>query len=201
MAAAARPRTAHAGDILFSEAEPLANYASLSSGVVKLIRTLPDGRQQIVGLQFAPCLIGNFGQLTANVTVEAVGDISYCRIPCAALDERRADNPKLEAHLMSQLLGELEAAREAMLALGRKTARERVAGFILQMRAVRPQSDVVHLALTRTELADYLGLTLETVSRQFSALQRDGVITSTRQREIRIRDLARLEAVLGEGRI
>lgn len=200
MAAAARPRTARAGEALFNEAEPMANYASLSSGAVKLIRTLPDGRQQIVGLQFAPCLIGNFSETTASVTVEAVGDISYCRIPRAALDERRAENPQLEAHLMAELLGELDAARDSMLALGRKTARERVVGFILQMRAARPQSDVVDLALTRTELADYLGLTLETVSRQFSALQRDGIIASTKQREIRIRDLARLEAAVGDRR-
>lgn len=194
LSSAARAQSAAPGEVLFSEAEPAVSYASLSSGVVKLLRTLADGRQQIVGLQFAPCLIGNFATPEASVTVEAVGEVSYCRIPRAALDERRAENVQIETHLMGEVIGQLEAARDTMLALGRLSARERVAGFILQMSKASREHRRVDLALTRTEIADYLGLTLETVSRQFSSLKRAGIIDLRRAREVVILDLSRLEA-------
>lgn len=197
MAATARAMQASSGDTLFDEAEESGSYASLSSGVVKLIKTLEDGRQQIVGLQFAPCLIGNLSAPEASVTVEAVGPVFYCKIPREELDARRAENPQLESHLMGELLNELEIARDTMLSLGRKTARERVASFLLRMHEAGGRNASFELALTRTDMADYLGLTLETVSRQLSALKRTGVVEFPHLREVYVRDLARLEAAAG----
>ena len=197
LAKAARQMTACPGEVLFDECEPMASYASLSSGMVKLVRTLADGRQQIVGLQFAPSLIGNFGGHDANVTVEAVGAVSYCRIPRPALDSRRAENPQLEAHLMTELLVELETARADMLALGRMTARERVSGFLFRIRGATGAAFEFDLPLTRADMADYLGLTLETVSRQLSALKRDRIINLPHIRKVQILDLDRLEAAAG----
>ena len=190
------------GDELAGEKMPAESYATVIRGIVKLTKTLEDGRQQIVGLQFAPDLLGRLNADENDVSVEAASDVNLCRIPKAALERMVKSNPALAGRLMAQTLRELGEARDWMVTLGRKTAAEKVASFLfliathLDPEAVgeRRQFD---LPLSRADIADFLGLTIETVSRQMSRLKADGVISIIANRNIRVPKLSKLKACCG----
>jgi CRP/FNR family transcriptional regulator len=193
-----------AGDELLAEGGEIAAYGNLMRGVVKLIKTLADGRRQIVGLQFAPDFVGRLYADESAVTAEAASDVELCRIPKAALERLAADNPMLERRLLRQALRDVDEAREWMVALGRKTASEKVASFISHIArhldpAIEPRYGAVsfELPLTRTEIADFLGLTIGTVSRELSKLKRDKVIGISSHRRIDILDNPRLRERAG----
>ncbi|MBS9721580.1 Crp/Fnr family transcriptional regulator [Tianweitania sp. BSSL-BM11] len=188
-----------AGAELAAEAQPIESYANVMRGVVKLTKTLEDGRQQIVGLQFAPDFLGRLYTKESAVTAEAASDVDLCRVPRTALERLMADNPALEHRLMQQTLRELDEARDWMVTLGRKTAAEKVASFLYLIAThLDPSHEgeaVRHfdLPLTRGDIADFLGLTLETVSRQLSKLRADKVIAITGNRHVDVIDMARLK--------
>ena len=183
-----------AGDVLMYEKGAIDFYGNVMRGVVKLTKTLKDGRQQIVGLQFAPDFVGRLHAQESPVRVEASSDIELCRISKAALQKLVAGKPALEARLLKQALREVDEAREWMLALGRKTAPEKVAGFLEMMAshsdpsAEESSRPSFELSLTRAEIADFLGLTIGTVSREFSRLKREGAIDITSHRHVTVRD-------------
>src|SRR6476659_8149682 len=122
-----------AGDVLLQEQGPIRSYANVMRGVLKLTKTMADGRQQIVGLQFAPDFVGRLHQDESPVRVEACSDVEVCSITTNALRKMLEENPTLEAKLLHQALREVDQAREWMLALGRKTAHEKVASFLMMM--------------------------------------------------------------------
>ena len=122
-----------AGDVLLQEQGPVVSYANVMRGVLKLTKTLADGRQQIVGLQFAPDFVGRLHQDESHVRVEACSDVEICSITRNALRKMLEENPALEAKLLHQALREVDQGREWMLALGRKTAHEKVASFLMMM--------------------------------------------------------------------
>jgi CRP/FNR family transcriptional regulator len=190
-------RRKHApGAVLLREADPVDHHANIMNGVVKLSKILADGRQQIVGLQFAPDFLG--GPLTDEnaMTVEAASDVEVCAFPKSTLDRLIHENPNLEHRLLTQTLKELDEAREWMVTLGRKTAAEKVASFLLLIAShIDPEVDETTsflLPLSRSDIADFLGLTTETVSRQMTRLRREGVITIDNRRTITIPDRERL---------
>ncbi|NND49143.1 MAG: Crp/Fnr family transcriptional regulator, partial [Rhizobiales bacterium] len=115
-----------AGSELMATGEPITNYASIMSGVVKLSKLLSDGRRQIVGLQFAPDFLGRPFKEKGQVTAEAATGVNLCSFPKRVLDRLLAESPELEHRLLEQSLQELDEAREWMVTLGRKTAQERV---------------------------------------------------------------------------
>lgn len=177
-------------------------YANILSGVVKLTKLLPDGRQQIVGLQFAPDFVGRpFGD-ESRVSAEAGAGVTVCSFPRRVIEDMIAESPELEHRLHEQALKELDEAWEWMLALGRKTAQEKVASF-LHMIAVNsnPEQDsaetAFELPLTRLEIADFLGLTTETVSRQMTKLRKNAVISIRNNRLITVLSMDRLEDACG----
>lgn len=190
-----------AGDNLGHEASPITSYSNLIRGVVKLTKVLEDGRQQVVGLQFAPDFLGRLFGGEHSVSFEAASDVDLCRVSRAALEQLVADFPQLEHRLMEQTLRELDEAREWMVTLGRKTAAEKVASF-LHLIAVHatPGSIDEHegpiefdLPLARADIADFLGLTIETVSRQMTQLRTSGVISIIANRHIIVPELDRLK--------
>ncbi|WP_165933047.1 Crp/Fnr family transcriptional regulator [Rhizobium sp. BK068] len=191
-----------AGDELAGEKMPAESYATVIRGVVKLTKTLEDGRQQIVGLQFAPDLLGRLNADENAVSVEAASDVNLCRVPKAALERMVKNNPALAGHLMAQTLRELDEARDWMVTLGRKTAAEKVASFLLLI-ATHLDPEAVgkkrqfDLPLSRADIADFLGLTIETVSRQMSKLKADGVISIIANRHIKVPKLSKLKACCG----
>ncbi|MDM9644744.1 MULTISPECIES: Crp/Fnr family transcriptional regulator [unclassified Rhizobium] len=194
--------THHAGEELAGEKMPVEAYATVISGVVKLTKTLEDGRQQIVGLQFAPDFLGRLHANENGVSAEAASDVHLCRVPKAAMERLVKSTPALAERLMEQTMRELDEARDWMVTLGRKTAAEKVASFLFLIAThLDPEATGENrrfdLPLSRADIADFLGLTIETVSRQMSKLKADGVISIVANRHIEVAKLSKLKACCG----
>lgn len=185
-------RRFEAGQTIAWARDKMDFVASVVEGVASLTQTMEDGRRQMVGLLLPSDFLGRPNRETVAYDVTAATDVVLCcfrRLPF--LDLVR-DTPHVSHRLLEMTLDELDAAREWMLLLGRKTAREKIASFltIIARRhtnhgAIPKMSRVTFdLPLTREAMADYLGLTLETVSRQMSALKRDKVIELQGKRHI-----------------
>lgn len=198
----ARQRIVPAGQVISGGGDDIV-FANIISGVIKLTKTLSDGRQQIVGLQFPPDFIGRtYGEPSAYFA-EAATDVELCAFPTAGFKSMLKRYPDLEHRLFENTLDELDAAREWMLLLGRKTAQEKVASLLLMIARRAPDIGCAHtedmnfacftLPLTRADLADFLGLTLETVSRQMTKLKMLGIIELVENREITVPDMEALE--------
>ena len=200
----ARKHRADPGGQLVGDAELVERYANVLAGVVKLTKALSDGRQQIVGLQFAPDFLGRPFQSRSTLNAEAATEVLLCTFPRAVIERMLDEQPDLERRLLEQALKELDDARDWMVTLGRKNALEKVASFLLLIaRNLNPAAGQSHCAvvfdlpLTRADIADFLGLTIETVSRQFTRLRADGVIGVENNRRISIANIGRLEARAG----
>jgi CRP/FNR family transcriptional regulator len=134
--------------------------------------------------------------------VTATTDITLCCFDRGPFEKLVEETPHIAHRLMELALDELDAARDWMLLLGRKTAREKIATFI-ELLARRTTTDkpgridVMPLPMTRDQIANYLGLTLETVSRQFNALKKEGVIDFTDRKHLSIRNLLALQEATG----
>jgi CRP/FNR family transcriptional regulator, anaerobic regulatory protein len=191
------------GAELVGESTEVQSYANVMRGVVKLSKVLEDGRQQVVGLQFAPDFLGRLFSEENLVTAEAASTVELCVVPRSTLEQMLERNPALERKLMQQTLRELDEARNWMVTLGRKTAQEKVASLIhliaTQSDPARedPNSASFELPLSRSDIADFLGLTIETVSRQFTKLKQSGVVVMTSSRQVMVPDLNRLAALCG----
>lgn len=197
-----KQRVGHGAEIV-GDAEAVDSYSNILSGVVKLTKTLPDGRQQIVGLQFAPDFLGRpFGE-ESTINVEAATELTLCTFPKRAVDRLLEESPGLEKRMLLQKLRELDEAREWMLTLGRKTAMEKVASFLLLIASnIDPtkserQSVEFDLPLSRADIADFLGLTIETVSRQLTKLGAENVVR-VQNRRIEVPSVSRLSRFAGE---
>ncbi len=191
------------GSELIRDAEPVTSYSNVISGVVKLTKLLADGRQQIVGLQFAPDFLGRPLRAESRLSAEAATNVELCSFPKPVLERLMKEAPELEHRLLEQSLKELDEAREWMVTLGRKTAGERVASF-LHMLALHsdPEAEfddenpvTFELPLTRADIADFLGLTIETVSRQLTRLRKSGIISIENNRHVTVPNLQSLAGV------
>jgi CRP/FNR family transcriptional regulator, anaerobic regulatory protein len=184
---------------LAAAGQPIKRHANIMKGVVKLSKLMADGRQQIVGLQFAPDFIGRPFARQSDVTAEAATEVRVCSFPGSALDAMMRQSPELEHKLHQQALDELDEARDWMLTLGRKTAAEKVASFLyLIARNIDPVSSLGHdtvrfeIPLKRSDIADFLGLTIETVSRQITKMRQSGAINLINNRIVEVPDPERL---------
>lgn len=196
---AARTRIVPAGQTIYSDEELPEFFANVVSGVIKLTKTLSDGRQQIVGLQFAPDFLGRTFGHASPYLAEAATEVELCCFTRDTFEGMLKEFPTLEHRLFESTLDELDSAREWMLLLGRKTAQEKVASFLLMIARRAPNIGCHHseemnyaqfsLPLSRTEIADYIGLTIETVSRHFTRLKSDGIIRIENNRDISVPDL------------
>jgi CRP/FNR family transcriptional regulator, anaerobic regulatory protein len=182
------------GGTFIEEGEPADCFFNITSGTVKLYKLLPDGRRQITGFLG----IGDFVGLAVSdsyiFTAEAIDAVRVCRFSRRRLNAVLDDFPALERRLLEIASHELVAAQEQMLLLGRKTALERLASFLLGRadRAAAGEGGGIPLAMTRTDIADYLGLTIETVSRLMSRLRREGVIALPESHGFTVLDRAAL---------
>lgn len=190
-------RRVEPGVELIAETQQTQSYANIISGVVKLTKMMADGRQQIVGLQFAPDFLGRPFRPDSSITADAATEVNVCSFPKTMLDRMIKDTPELEHKLLEQTLKELDEARDWMLTLGRKTAAEKVASFLYLIAThINPEQGAgpisFGLPLTRSDIADFLGLTIETVSRQLTKLRKENVILIRNNRHVEVPDLARL---------
>lgn len=199
-------RSFQAGQAVIWSGDSMDFVASVVTGIATLTQTMEDGRRQMVGLLLPSDFVGRPGRPRAAYDVTAATDLVMCCFRKKPFEAMIARTPHVARRLLEMTLDELDAAREWMLILGRKTARERIASFlaILARREaalqVRPPSGevAIDLPLTREDMADYLGLTLETVSRQVSGLKRDGLIVLVGKRGVTIPDLQALQNAAGD---
>lgn len=199
-------RTFEAGQNMIWSGDKMEFVASVITGVATLSQTMEDGRTQMVGLLLPSDFIGRPGREYAPYDVTAVSPVTVCCFRKRPFEELMLETPHIGQRLLEMALDELDAAREWMLLLGRKTAREKISSLIaiIAMRdssakaAMSKGAIRVELPLTREAMADYLGLTLETVSRQISSLRREGVIELEGKRQIMIPSLDRLMAETGD---
>ncbi len=199
-------RAYSAGQTMIWAGDRMDFVASVVAGVATLSQTMEDGRTQMVGLLLPSDFIGRPGRETAPYNVTAVSDVTVCCFRKKPFENLLLTTPHISQRLLEMALDELDAAREWMLLLGRKTAREKIASLIaiiarrdnVLKEAIPSGKLAVELPLTREAMADYLGLTLETVSRQVSALKRDGVIHLEGKRRVLIPDLSRLMEEAGD---
>jgi CRP/FNR family transcriptional regulator, anaerobic regulatory protein len=165
---------------IIGEGEPAENLFNVVSGTVRLHKLLPDGRRQITGFLLAGDFLGIALNDRYAYTAEAVDLVHLCRFPRRRLEALMRDMPSLEHSLLGNASAEIVLAQDQMLLLGRKTARERVASFLIMLadrerQHGRPSTSVA-VAMTRADIADFLGLTTETVSRTLSQLKKAKII-------------------------
>jgi CRP/FNR family transcriptional regulator len=201
-----RYRTYATGQVIASTGDEPSMVGSLVEGVAQISTLLPDGRRQMVGLLFPSDFVGRPGRARIDYDVVAVTPVTLCMFRKSDFERLLHSNPGMERRLLEMTLDELDAARDWMLLLGRKSARERVASLVLMMarRSAALALDEprdgqrVQMRLTRQEIADYLGLTIETVSRQFGALRAQGLIALADARSVEIRSDEGLRRASGD---
>lgn len=175
---------------IFEETAPAEHVFNVTAGSVKIYKLLPDGRRQITGFLFP----GDFLGLTHNdsyaYSAEALAPTKLCRFPRRKLETLLQEMPKLEQRLLGIASHELAAAQDQMMLLGRKSARERVVSLLLMLSnaaAKRGQpANPVALPMNRGDIADYLGLTMETVSRVLTQLKTRGLIQLLDEKQVRL---------------
>lgn len=201
-----RRRSVSAGEPLIWEDDDSLLVANVIEGVLKLTTSTEDGREQIVGVAYPSDFIGRpFGQ-KSRASVVALTDARVCVFARNDFDRFAREHPGLEHKLLERTLAELDRTRAWMMLLGRKTASEKIATFLLDMSdrfgetgcapKLMPASRF-SLPFSRQQVADLLGLTIETVSRQFTRLKDDGVISLPSRREVEVLDRRMLEAMAG----
>ncbi|TCH98272.1 Crp/Fnr family transcriptional regulator [Roseococcus sp. SYP-B2431] len=194
-----RPRRLERGETLVWAGDDALVCANLLSGVLKLSASTADGREQIVGLLYPADFVGRPFAKEAEHTITALTEAELCVFPRKGFETALESHAHLERLLLRRTLGALDEARARMLMLGRKTAEEKVASFLLDMAhhlARRTSSRIAEfdLPVSRAQIADVLGLTIETVSRQLTKLRRDGVIDLPTSRRVAIRNPSALQS-------
>jgi CRP/FNR family transcriptional regulator len=186
---------ANANMSFIAEGEKAENYFNISAGTARLYKLLPNGRRQIIGFAGPGDFLGLAASGQFAFSAEAIGEVEFCRYPRQSWRALIGEFPAMAQFLLDSAGNELVAAQEQMLLLGRKTARERLASFLIE-RTDPATPHLIALPMTRIDIADYLGLTVETVSRNLTQLSVDGIITVSRSpAAIAIIDGARLRAM------
>lgn len=199
-------RSVPAGQAVVWSGDRMEFVASVVTGIASLKQTMEDGRTQMVGLLQPSDFIGRPGRDKSDYDVTAITDVTLCCFRKKPFEELMAHTPHVAQRLLEMTLDELDAAREWMLLLGRKTAREKIASLLVMilrrsatLQGVSMQGPIeFDLPLTREAMSDYLGLTLETVSRQISALRKSGVILLDGKRRVIVPDLDKLVEQTGD---
>lgn len=203
-----RTRTISPGESLIWEGEDSVLVGNVIDGVLKLSTNTEDGREQIVGVVYPSDFIGRPFGGTSGYGVTALTEARVCVFSRRDFDAFAREHPGLEHKLLERTLGELDRTRRWMLLLGRKSASEKLASFLVEMTerlggsgcAVdfeKPQQRRLALPFSRQHIADVLGLTIETVSRQFTRLKNEGIVDLPSRREVVILDMAALVAEAG----
>ena len=193
-----------AGRTIYGAAEPVRSFAIIISGVIKLVTTKPDGRQQIVGLQFPSDFVGRPLTDHSSLSAEAATKVELCCFSGRAFEALMREHPDIEHALLKRTLADLDLARDWAFLLGRTTAQERVA-TLLQVIAERlaqapvceyanpSDGTALSLPLSRMEMAECLGLRLETVCRQMTQLKNRGIIATFGRRRFEVLDMEALK--------
>jgi len=195
------------GQTILIEGDPIWHYFRIVRGTVRLYKAIADGRRQVLDFLGEGQCFGLTGLERHTYSAEALSPVTLIRYPKQVVEAAIATNPDLARVLFQMACKELDQAQRQMLLLGRKSADEKVASFLLGLRrrngaAHDPdkasQDSVIHLPMSRQDMADYLGLTIETVSRTMSRFKRMGLIGLIGRQHVALRQIGRL-AALAEG--
>lgn len=170
--------TLKAGSNVFFEGDDVTCIYVIESGVLRLTRVLEDGRRQVIAFGYPGDVVGFPAQGVHHTDCDALTDARLHPIPRRYLDDIRID-AEMHGALMDAALREISAMQDHFMMLGRKTAAEKVASFLsvlLDRLGAGQAGSVIELPMKRSDIADFLGLTTETVSRCFTALRKAGVI-------------------------
>ncbi len=197
-----RGRPVARGKRIYDAGEPFRSLYAIRSGSVKTYRTDADGQTQITSFHLPGELIGAEAIATGEhaLTAEAIEDVSLCELPFERLDDLSAEIPSLHHQLLKLMSREILIEQEQIIVSGHRKPEQRVAHFLLMLseRSNLRGFDgrCLRLSMPRGDIGNYLGLALETVSRQLSRLQQSALIT-VNNRDIEIRDLDALRAEAG----
>jgi CRP/FNR family nitrogen fixation transcriptional regulator len=180
---------------IYAEGEQAGHVYKVVSGVVRISKLLPDGRRQISAFHTAGDMFGFEVDDVHQVSAEAVVPVKVIAYKWQNLLAAGARSASLGRDLLNRTMIGLRHTQEHLLLLGRKNALERVAAFIVEMTKRAGKTDMVELAMPRHDIADYLGLTLETVSRMFAELKELGAIRLEGARKVHLIDAERLNAM------
>ncbi|NOX08633.1 MAG: fumarate/nitrate reduction transcriptional regulator Fnr [Gammaproteobacteria bacterium] len=192
-----RSQPLHRGDFLFRIGDPLQYLYAIHSGSIKTYSASADGTEQITGFHLPGELIGldAISDSTHPCAARALETTSVCRIPYNRLSELSAKLPSLHEQLIRVMSKEISTDQKLMMLLGKKTAEERLASLLLSISkrlSMRGFSDrEFNLSMSRIDIANYLGLAVETVSRLFTRFHDEGLINNQRQ-HILIEDMDQL---------
>ncbi len=184
--------------MLFEQGDKTTSVYSITSGVVRLFKLLSDGRRQIIGFALPGDFLGLSLSASYAFGAEAVDDIQLCQFSRDDMTGFVKEHPEVLERMHQLIAHELIIAQDQMVILGRLAAEERVAAFLLNLhqryRRIGRESVTIPLPMLRIDIADYLGLTIETVSRTISKLARNKVILVVPD-GVRVLDMKKLQAL------
>jgi CRP/FNR family nitrogen fixation transcriptional regulator len=186
------------GAAIYGEGDRATAWYRVQSGVLRTCKLLPDGRRQVEDFLFPGDFFGLETRGEHSFAAEAITSVSVIRYSRPRLTAAAAASNRVAARLLDVSLEQLGKVHGHLMLLGRKTAEEKLATFLLEMLERSPGPDVIDLSMSRTDIADYLGLTIETVSRTFSTLKQEGVIALPSAQHVVILDRDALEEMSGD---
>ncbi|MDA5193413.1 Crp/Fnr family transcriptional regulator [Govanella unica] len=184
------------GETVVSQGDPAVFFYNLVTGALRLVKLMPNGRRQIIGFLYPGDFLGLATRDTYPYAAEALGDTVLCQFEKRSFTAFLEQSPEMRAELLERANSELTLAQDQMLLLGRKTPSERLATFLLRL----PEKDdgSIQLVMTRQDIADYLGLTIETVSRTFSRFKAEGLLSLPSRATVMILTRPQLQAMVDE---
>lgn len=189
------------GAVLAREGDPRREVHTVTSGMMRRTRLLPDGRRLVYAFVLPGDFIGFSNAASYRHTIEAVTESTLCSFSVDSVRNLCERYPTFESGLLDQACGELDFAGSYVMALARMTPMERLAAFLLSLSARQHlrggEENRADLPMTRADIADHLGLTIETVSRTFSRLKQEGALYFEHPHHIELRDLPRLHEMAG----
>ena len=188
--AAGQPVSIKRGLALFSAGDSADSVFVIVSGLVRTSMMLSDGRRQIIGFHEPGDVLGVTLAEQHLLSAEAVSATQLLTVSRIWLQGVLGVQPRLCLSLIPLASRSMDAARRHLMLLGRMTARERLCTFLLER--LKGEAGVIELPMSRSDIADYLGLTIETVSRTLTQLRSEGVIQAAAAREVEVADRMRL---------
>ncbi len=181
---------------IFLQSDEGKRLYNITEGNVKIYQLLQDGRIQIIGFLYPGDFFGSYKKGKYNYSAQAIGDVMTCEFNGDTLNDHMDENPALSRELLNMTTNELILAQDRIKVLGKLTATERMASFICNISKQRArinwQDNPISLPMSRQDIADYLGLTIATVSREVTNLKTSSVIKMITTNQIYINDKTKL---------
>jgi len=190
----------HRNETIFNQGDAADQVYKVLSGTVRLCRYMPDGRRYIVEFLLPGELMGFVESADQPVSAEAVTEVTLIAFPRTCFDKLARESEVVRAQLLRHLSTTLLSAHQHMFVLGCQKAKERLVSFLVRLsdRLDLSYDDRLDLPMSRQDIADHLGLTIETISRSITALRNEGIILVPNAHQLILRDMASLRALAAE---